>query len=202
MKICFSGTHRTGKTSLAERIAVDNDLIMNYTRVSETFKNRTVKESESLQGMEGFYERILQQNLITEHINKNIKTSESFSVFDRSVIDVYAYSEYFLSKLLSQFQPEIQDLKAYSSHLFDLKKYFSEIDFTFIVQPGIPHVESNTSCSIDIQETLNTVFLNVMDNYIPKDKYFVIPREVVDFEQRVNICQGILEEKFELVATK
>jgi len=69
------------------------------------------------------------------------------------------------------------------------------IDFTFIIQPGIEFVDRDSSCSKEIQENLNEVFLNAADLYLPSDKYFIMPREVTDFEERVSICQNILKKK-------
>lgn len=198
MKICFSGAHRTGKTTLAERIAVDHDLIMYYTRVSKTFKKRSVKEAESLRGKDGFYERILQQNVICDHVTQQIMRGESYSVFDRSAFDVYCYSEFFLSNLLGDFKAGREDFRAFESHLGMIRQNFDSIDFTFIIQPGIRFEDDVDSCSLDIQESLNEVFLNVADKYLPKDKYFVMPKEVTDFEERVKICSDILKEKFDL----
>lgn len=198
MKICFSGAHRTGKTTLAERIAVDHDLIMYYTEVEKTFKKRSVKEAESLRGKDGFYERILQQNLICNHVTQQIMRGEQYSVFDRSAFDVYGYSEFFLSNLLGDFKAGREDFRAFESHLDMIRQHFDSIDFTFIIQPGIRFEDDAGSCSLDIQEPLNEVFLNVADMYLPKDKYFVMPKEVTDLEERVKICSDILKEKFDL----
>jgi len=200
MKICFSGTHRTGKTSLAERIAVDNDFIMYYTEVERTFRKRSVKESENLRGKDGFYERVLQQETITDHVMDQIVKGETFSVFDRSAFDVYGYSEYFLSKLLGDFKPAREDFRAFDKHLRTIREYFDCIDFTFIIQPGIQFQDDVGSCSLEIQEGLNEIFQNTASMYLLKDKYYVMPKEVVDFEERVQVCQKILQEKFELVA--
>jgi hypothetical protein len=201
MKICFSGTHRTGKTSLAERIAVDNNLIMFYTEVEKTFKKRSVKEAEQLTGKYGFYERLLQQENICNHVMGQIMRSENYSVFDRSAFDVYGYSEFFLSKLLGEFNAEREDFRAFEIHLGLIKQYFHSFDFTFIIQPGIEFEDDVGSCSMEIQESLNEVFLNAADLHLPKDKYFVMPKEVTDFEERVSICQGILAEKLDLAMT-
>lgn len=198
MRICFSGTHRTGKTSLAERIAVDHDLIMYYTEVEKTFKKRSVKEAESLRGRDGFYERILQQNVICDHVTAQVMRGEQYSVFDRSAFDVYGYSEFFLSKLLGDFKAEREEFLAFDSHLGLIRPYFNSIDFTFIIQPGIQFKDDVGSCSLEIQESLNEVFLNVADMHLPKHKYFVMPKDVTDFEERVKICTDIILKRFDL----
>ena len=198
MKICFSGTHRTGKTSLAERIAVVHDLIMYYTEVEKTFKKRSVKEAECLRGKDGFYERILQQTVICNHVSAQVMRGEQYSVFDRSAFDVYGYSEFFLSKLLGDFKAEREAFRAFDAHLGSIRPYFNTIDFTFIIQPGIQFEDDVGSCSLEIQESLNEVFLNVADLHLPKDKYFVMPKDVTDFEERVKICSDILKEKLDL----
>jgi len=198
MKICFSGPHRTGKTSLAERIAVDNEFIMVYTEVKKTFKKRSVKETERLTGKDGFYERLLQQENICRHVMSQITSADDYSVFDRSAFDVYCYSEFFLSKLLGEFNPKREDFEAFEIHLAWIKKYFGLFDFTFIIQPGIEFEDDEGSGSKEIQEDLNEIFLNAADLHLPKDKYFVMPKEVTDFEERVSICQDILSEKLKL----
>lgn len=193
MKICFSGAHRTGKTTLAERVALENDLIMYYTEVVNVFTNCSVKESENLVGKGGFYQRLLLQENILNYVVEKITRGEDFSVFDRSALDVYAYSELFLSKLLKQFNAGRTDIETFRKHLDLVKERFSNIDFTFIIQPGIEYKDSEDSGSKEIQEELNEVFLNTVDLYLPKDRYFVMPRSVVNLKERVSICQDVLK---------
>lgn len=195
MKICFSGAHRTGKTTLAERIALENDLVMYYTEVGKILKDRPVKYFEELSGKDGFYERLALQENILSHIVKKISEGEEFSVFDRSVLDVYAYSELFLSNLLRQYKPTQSDIELFNEHLSLIKEQFKNIDFIFILQPGIEFEDCEDSGSRETQEELNEIFLNIADLYIPKDKYFVMPRSIVNLEERVDICQEVLKEK-------
>lgn len=193
MKICFSGSHRTGKTSLAERVAVENDFIMYYTEVSKTFKSKSVKEAERLEGIDGFYERLLIQQNINSAIKKCFGEGESYSTFDRSPIDVYAYSEYFLGKILSECSPKMEEINAYNRHLEEIRETFEVVDYTFIVQPGINFENVSSSCSEDLQEEMNDVFLNIVEADVPKNKFTVVPRSMVDFEERVEFCSNILK---------
>lgn len=193
MKVCFSGAHRTGKTTLAERVALDNDFIMNYTRVSDTF-TKTIKEIENLSGKDGFYERMLQQELILNHISDIIGKGVVFSIFDRGPLDVFAYSEFFLSKILSGFKAEASEFRSFRSHLMKIKDCFEQVYFTFIVQPGIDFEAKPESGSLELQEPLNEIFLNTARNYLDPSRYFIIPRQVTDFEERVDICNNILRQ--------
>jgi len=43
---------------------------MYYTEVSKTFKSKSVKEAERLEGIDGFYERLLIQQNINSAIKK------------------------------------------------------------------------------------------------------------------------------------
>lgn len=194
MKIAFSGPHQVGKTSLAERFALENDLIMYYTNVKKTFKKKSVKEMENLSGKEGFYERINQQEEIKEHLKKKINEGESFSVFDRSFIDVYAYSEFYLSKILKTFIVSKEDIWFFNHHLSDISNNFDAIDFTFIVQPGIQPKDNNGSGSLEFQEPLNEVFLDVVKTHLQKNKYFIIPKEITDFEERIRLCNDVYKK--------
>lgn len=194
MKICFSGSHRTGKTTLAERVALDNDLAMHYTRVSDTFGKKTTSGIENLSGKDGFYEGVLQQELILKHISDVIEQGGEFSVFDRCALDVFAYSEFFLGRILSSFRAEPNEFRAFGTHLMKVKDYFNQVDFIFIVQPGIEFKPKVGSGSLETQELLNEVFLNAASCYLNPSKYFVIPSKVTNFEERVEICQNILKQ--------
>jgi len=198
MKIVFSGAHRTGKTSLAERIALDFDFVMYYTEVAKTFKTRTVKQAETLSGEEGFYERILIQENILAHVLKSINNGEEFSAYDRSPLDVYAYSELFLPKIVKKFKATSQHYMDFDDHCKKISNQFNVIDFTFIVQPGIVFEDDPESCSLDLQENMNDIIINAAAHYIPADKYRVIPREIVDFEQRVDFCTKVLQDRIAL----
>ena len=191
MKISFSGAHRVGKTSLAERVAVENDLIMYYTNVSGVFKDKSVQFYEKeLTGRQGFYMRLKRQQEILEHVIQGIRKGEPWSVYDRSPLDVAVYSELFLSELLKTFDPNPATFKCFHDHLNGMGKYLKEIDFYFIVQPGVKFVSDEKSCSPNTQEDFNDILLNWIER-IPKDKYFVIDRDMLDFEERVTACNTV-----------
>jgi len=87
----------------------------------------------------------------------------------------------------------MEEINAYNRHLEEIRETFEVVDYTFIVQPGIGFQNVDSSCSEDLQEEMNDVFLNIVEAYVPKNKFTVVPRSMVDFEERVEFCSNILK---------
>lgn len=194
MKIFFSGAHRTGKTTLAERVALENDFILYYTNLSEVIKKKkeNIKLIKNLE-KEDFYEKIEIQEEIFNHLRGIIKNGESFSVFDRSLLDNYVYSIFFFRDFLSS-KNDTVEYNIFQRHLNRIKAYFNLMDYIFIVQPGIDFVENEKSFSIESMEKLNEIFISEISKHFSKERYTIIPRNITNLEERVEFCNNIISK--------
>lgn len=195
MKIAMTGSHRTGKTTLAERLGLELDLAMIYTEVSSLFKDSPAKK-EDLNGQSGFFERIEIQNRIADHLTNKIANADEYSIFDRSFIDVFGYSDVFLSKIIPGLPASVRSnsIVSYHEHLSSITRLFDCVDFHIVVQPGIQFEEAGKSCSIESQEAVSESILLAVEKNLAPHEYFVVPKSVTDLEERVSLCrQAIIE---------
>ena len=195
MKIAMAGAHRTGKTTLAERLSLEFDLAMIYTDVSSLFKGSPAKK-EQLEGMAGFYERDEIQNKIVDHISNKVSQAEEYSIFDRSFFDVFGYSDIFLSKIINGLPAGQRSnaLVSYHRHLTTIGHLFDCFDLHIVVQPGIDFKEAEKSCSKETQEAVSDSILLAVTKHLAPHEYFVIPKEVLDLEERVTLCRQAITE--------
>ena len=198
MKVGFSGAHGTGKTTLAERVALENDFIMYYTEVSKVIKDKKLIKGDDENDEDAFYLRLLTQQHVLDHVKCQIENGETFSVYDRSMVDVCGYSEMYLTKMLRGFNANSKHLLAYSDHIKSIVESFEKIDHTFLVQPGIEFEDDADRANVETQLDLNKNLVNALLYCVPKDKYTIIPKEMVDLEERVSFCNRVLEEKISL----
>lgn len=196
MKIAMAGAHRTGKTTLAERLSLDQDLAMIYTDVSSIFKNITPAKAEELSMISGFHERIRIQNMVVDQITNKISQAEEFSIFDRSFFDVFGYSDVFLSKIISGLPAPLRSnaLVSYHGHLSAIGNLYDCFDFHIVVQPGIDFQENDKSCSKETQSDIADSILLAVSKHLAPHEYFVVPKEVTNLEERVDLCRQAITE--------
>lgn len=197
MKIGFAGAHRTGKTSLAERLAVDHDLIMYYTNVSSVFnkEENQMREMETVKGRYAYRERILiQEQALTQVINTIVR-GEDQSIFDRTPLDVWAYSEYFLTSLINTFPHEKWEREALDNHRQIILNRLEAIDFYFIIQTGIPFVSAEKSGSLDYQQDINDNIVFAAEKFLRPNQYFIMPADITDFNERIAVCEDVMRVK-------
>nr|DAS97272.1 MAG TPA: AAA domain protein [Caudoviricetes sp.] len=190
-KIGFSGAHRTGKTTLARAFAARNGLPFHETKVTSTFAQQSARAMESMTGPEGFKARLAQQEIITHHIAKILIYSEPKSIFDRTMLDVYAYTSYYLRQQMNTFNHDGSHIEALHRLLGEVVRRMVLQDFTFIIQTGIPYHEDGTKASQGSQQFINDLIIKAAEAYLPANRYFVMPQDIVSFDERMEVVYDV-----------
>lgn len=195
MRISFSGAHRTGKTTLAERVALEMFCVFQETALKKLIGT---PNQPPIAGKEGALFLMNKQDMICDHICGLIDSSEPWTVFDRSPFDVYCYSEMLFGKLLTTFVPDEDVYDSLNNHLNRTSGLVDKIDVHFIVQPGIEFGEAFQSFDEESQLELADIFLNAKSNGWFNTEIFVVPKEMTNLEERVEWCVEILEKYIDI----
>lgn len=190
-KIGFSGAHRTGKTTLAKAFAEKHGFAFHETKVTSTFAQQSARAMESMTGPEGFKARLAQQEMITHHIAKILIYSEPKAVFDRTMLDVYAYTSYYLRQQMNTFNHDGRHIEALYRLLGEVVQRMVLQDFTFVIQTGIPYHEDATKASQESQQIINDLIVKAAEAYLPANRYFVVPKEIVSFDERMEVVYDV-----------
>ncbi len=191
MRIFFSGTHRSGKTTLGMTLAAGMEMKFIPTNISDILKNHNVVNPFSAK--HEFSLILERQRKIKDHI-KNLITENDNAIFDRCIYDVDMYSVYYLGKVINK-MPEYE--KRYYSDVANNEMendYIDNDEFMFIIQPGIEFVHDNNKLheSPSSQHFINSIFLTFVD-HLPKDKYCVMPRSCINLQDRIAFCMDTID---------
>jgi hypothetical protein len=179
MKIAICGAHGVGKTTLAERIALELGYAMIYTKVKEIeFEHHPMP----------LFNVLGKQNKIKRHLASLAFQNFSESVFDRGFPDVYGYSDVFIGKTFSEFEAEERHYKIFHDHLKEVESLTDMFDFYIFVHPGIPFKPAKGRFDEETQEEVSDAILDIFDQCVPRHKSFIIPWEVTNLEERVSQC--------------
>jgi hypothetical protein len=185
MKIGFSGSHRTGKTTLARSVAQELGVAMLETSVSSAPIWNQIHVSPSEQFT--FAERLEVQHRLMEYLEKRYaNATEKNFIADRTPLDLLGY-------LFANVDNTCSDLWTESARSLIEKAYSlvtRHFDKIFLVQPGIPAV-SDTGKSGKVfmsaiyQTAINNNIMAFGINYADPSKFIIIPANIIDFNERV-----------------
>jgi hypothetical protein len=184
MRIGFCGAHRTGKSTLARIIAEQLGIHFLVTSVSQAPIWKETQTSPS--DIVVFSERLKIQFGLLDYLRGQYEKAEKAFVADRTPLDLLGY-------LFASVDHTCSDLwsnatRSYVNEVIDLaQKHFDKI---FLVQPGIPVVpEVGKEGEIflgDIYRTaINNNILAFGINYLPPEKFHIIPLQMTNLEDRV-----------------
>lgn len=193
MMLGLSGAHRTGKTTLARRFAEVSGYTMVETKVSDVFRQHDLDPRANYP----LEKRLWIQLRILEKLEKIYSTNKTYSVFDRTPIDLAAYMLADVSR--QEINPATdREVSIYvESCLIVTNAYFSGV---VVVQPGIPIVEdlSKAPASLSYMEHLNVINLGLMSSpYLSRTQAFSLSRYCIELDDRceclVNIAAQLPE---------
>lgn len=151
--IGLCGSHRTGKTTTAKKLAIDNDIPFVETTTSAVFAEHGLKPSSPMD----FSTRLWIQDKVLAAAEEIWDQHRHF-ITDRTPLDMLAYT---LADIQGLTQVEFATLEDYVKHCFEATNhYFGSL---CVVQPGIPLVAAPGKAALNEAyiEHLNTLVLGL-----------------------------------------
>lgn len=179
--IGFTGSHRTGKTTLAEKVAENNGFRFVQSPVSLIAKKMGIDFSKSVP----FDKRMEFQETALAVIEAAYEDARNeMFVSDRTPLDFAAYLAADIPMELAD--PDIMyRAKQYMERCIELtNRYFLSV---IVVQPGIPYVAAPDKPipNLAYQESVATMMLGFAWDERLKTNVTILPRSVIDFDERL-----------------
>ncbi len=183
--IGLCGSHRTGKTTTAKKLADDNDIPFVETTTSAVFAKHDLKPSSPMD----FSTRLWIQDKVLEAAEE-IWSQHRHFITDRTPLDMLAYT---LGDIQGRTQIEFEALEHYITRCFEsCNRYFSRL---CVVQPGIPLIAAPGKAALNEAyiEHLNTLVLGLCLDERQQTPFSVMPRKCIAISER---CLFIQEKCF------
>lgn len=179
------GSHRTGKTTTAKQIAVDNDLPFVETTTSAVFARHGLQPSSPMD----FATRLWIQDKVLAAAEEVWAGHRCF-ITDRTPLDMLAYT---LADIQGRTVVDFAALERYAASCFAATNhYFSRL---CVVQPGIPLIAAPGKAALNEAyiEHLNTLVLGLCLDERQQVAFTVMPRHCIAMGER---CRFIQEKCF------
>lgn len=191
MKIGISGSHRTGKTTLAKELAGRLRTSFVPSVAGEVFAAYGVLPSQTIDHSL----RMKIQREILQRSAKAWKSTLSF-VTDRTPLDFIAYT---YESVIKGNNPDYTELSEYSEECMQV--FTTMFTSVIIVQPGIAIVADDTKAVADLgyMERLNWLILSYLNGErCTHMNRLVLYRRVTDLDQRVEMAEGFVRGLLEV----
>lgn len=184
MNIGLCGSHRTGKTTLAEAISRKTGMPFVRTGTSEVFRKYGMDPS----GPMDFRKRLWIQHEILDTAEKIWIAEQEQFITDRTPLDMMAYT---LADIQGATEVNLKELEGYLARCIDVTNKFFQI--LILVQPGIPlmHEEGKAALNEGYLEHLNYLILGLCSDDRIKGAFVYLRRDITSLEERVNtiLCE-------------
>lgn len=187
LNIGICGSHRTGKTTLANALAEKLGIHLAITSTSDVFKKHGLDPAQPLE----FKTRLWIQQLIIEAGEQVWRQSTPF-VTDRTPIDMLAYT---LADIQGSTDVEFSALQHYAGTCFRItRQYFSSL---VVVQPAIPLIYEVGKAALNQAyiEHLNNLIIGLCYDERLTIQPIVIKREILSLEERINLTLQALSRE-------
>lgn len=181
--IGIAGSHRTGKTTMAQEFADRYDCDFIQTDVSGVFAEMGLDPAVTYD----FATRLKVQRAILKHLDRVYGQAEDDlnTVTDRTPLDLllYTYADVQNDNLTDE------DAAALEQYTLDCIEVLNRrFNMVMIVQPGIKVVAAPGKASLNTAyiEHLNMLALGLMSDERIKTKVAYIPREMTNLDERVD----------------
>ena len=187
MSIGLCGSHRTGKTTLADLISQRAGIPFVKTSTSDVFREHGLDPSKPLD----FTRRLWIQHKILDAAEKIWNAGRGRFITDRTPIDMAAYA---LADIQGATEVNFTDLEGYLSRCLDATNKFFRM--LVLIQPGIPlvHEEGKAALNEGYLEHLNFLMLGLCNDERVLSKFLRLPRDMKAIEDRVDSILRALSE--------
>lgn len=183
VSIAIAGSHRTGKTTLAQSFAFRINLKFIPNSTSTILRKMNVDPSQNMT----FHRRMYIQNIILDQYEKDISKEKNF-IIDRSPLDFAAYMMADVTQSNGSSIKDFFEFQKYLERCFDIAN--EHISIIVLLQPGIkPIIDKNkavASVSKAYIETLNTILVGLINDDRCQSQTFLISKEYLNITERVN----------------
>jgi hypothetical protein len=186
MNIGLCGSHRTGKTTLAEAISQKSGMPFVKTSTSEVFKEHGLDPSKSMD----FQKRLWIQYKILDAAEKLWYAKNRKFITDRTPLDMAAYT---LADIQGATEIDFFELEKYLERCFKTTNELFKI--LVLIQPGIPlmHEEGKAALNEGYLEHLNYLILGLCNDNRVKSRFVFLNRNVTTMEDRINLILNELD---------
>jgi AAA domain len=179
MNIGLCGSHRTGKTTLAEAISQKTRMPFLRTVTSEVFQQCGLDPSSPMD----FKKRLWIQHKILDAAEKIWQAEETQFITDRTPVDMMAYT---LADIQGTTEVNFDELEGYLARCIDVTNAFFAL--LVLVQPGIPlmHEEGKAALNEGYLEHLNYMILGLCNDDRVRGTFVYLHRAMTSLDDRVN----------------
>lgn len=185
MRIGLCGSHRTGKTTLAEAVSKKTGIPFVRTSTSEVFRRAGLDPAASLD----FNKRLWIQNETLEAAKGVWEAAGKSFITDRTPVDMMAYT---LGDIQGSTQADFNEVEDYLERCFTFTNRF--FDALVIVQPGIPlvHEQGKAALNRAYIEHLNYLILGLTEDPRRTARVIRLGRETMGINDRVKtVFEGL-----------
>lgn len=185
MRVGLCGSHRTGKTTLAETISYRTGIPFLRTTTSAVFKECGIDPSKPMD----FKTRLWIQLKILEASENVWSVTPKQFITDRTPLDMAAYT---LADIQGATDVDFAELWKYLIRCFEVtNRYFKVI---VLIQPGIPlvHEKGKAALNEGYLEHLNYLMLGLCNDDRLQCRFICMPRSVIRIDDRVDAVLNVI----------
>lgn len=189
MMLGYIGSHRVGKTTLAQAYAEDTGATLVKVSVSDMV-SEIGYDSALVHNVEARME--IQEHILGCMAKKFALHAGSHAVCDRTPLDAMLYMVSEVGQYTHN-DAQAKWMKNYMERCFDMtNRYFNVV---LCVQPGIPLVECETSARANPAyiEHLNSLAMGFISDERLKVPHYYVPRHITELERRVAVSKRAVQ---------
>ncbi len=185
MSVGLCGSHRTGKTTMAETISCRTGIPFLRTTTAEVFKECGVDPSKPMD----FGKRLWIQFHVLDAAEKVWSVNQGQFVTDRTPLDMAAYT---LADIQGSTDVDVAELDKYLTRCFEATNRF--FDLLVLIQPGIPlvHEEGKAALNEAYLEHLNYLMMGLCNDDRVQSQFFCMPRAVINIDNRADVILNLI----------
>jgi len=187
MNIGLCGSHRSGKTTLAETISLITGIPFVKTTTSEVFRECGLDPSSPMD----FRKRLWVQHKILDAAESVWDAEQNRFITDRTPLDMAAYT---LADVQGCTKVNFAEFEEYLSRCFDATNRF--FGLLVLIQPGIPlvHEKGKAAMNEAYLEHLNFLILGLCNDERVEGKFRYLPRNLQSLEMRADAVVHLINK--------
>ena len=193
--IGLTGSHRTGKTTLAKQIEEELGIEYVTLSVSDVIRESTGVECSQISSMD---QRLKAQRRLVEACDKTFLRRKGMFISDRTPIDVAAYTMGDACQDMTAAQQK--EMLEIIDDCVDITN--SSFQTLLLVQPGIPFIEEpgKPKMNMAYQELIHSLCLGLLSDQRTTVEWWFVNRNCTDQTKRMDAFKSILDTAFEDVS--